>query len=88
MLRYPGTPEWTRRICVLFLGTMCVFALQWLGHELSYSPIDHSLLFLLAGVTVGLRRQAFGSTEQTPVSTLCDEPLPALPSRAPVAPAV
>ena len=58
-----------------------IVARGWLGN-------GDSLLFLLAGVTVGLRRQAFGSTEQTPVSTLCDEPLPALPSHEPVAPAV
>lgn len=60
MYRYPQTPPWIRGVCALFLGSLCVYALQWSGHELSYSPLDHSLLFLLAGITVGLRPQAFG----------------------------
>jgi O-antigen ligase len=59
MLRHQYTPQWIRGVCVLFLGTLCVLGVQWMFHELSYSPIDHSLLFLLAGITVGLRPQAF-----------------------------
>ena len=59
MIRYQHTPDWIRGVSVLFLGTLCVLGVQWMFHELSYSPIDHSLLFLLAGITVGLRPQAF-----------------------------
>ncbi len=50
----PATPAWARSHAVLFLGAMGVYVCQAFFHELSYTPIDNSLLFLLAGITVGI----------------------------------
>jgi hypothetical protein len=65
MVRHTGTPDWIRGIAVLFLAMLSVILFQWMGHELSYSPIDHSLLFLLAGMTAGLRPQAFRAQQES-----------------------
>ena len=54
----PQSPPWARSHAVLFLGAMGVYIVQAFFHELSYTPIDNSLLFLLAGVTVGSYRSS------------------------------
>ena len=51
------SPAWVRAHGMLLLAVLAVYACQGLFHELSYTPIDHSLVFLLAGVGVGLDRQ-------------------------------
>ena len=63
LVRDPESPDWVRSVGILFLGAICVFFFQWMGHELSYSPVDHSLLFLLAGMTVGLRQRALPESD-------------------------
>ena len=55
MYRNPETPAWVRVWPVLLISSIGVYFCQWMFHELSYAPIDHALLFLIAGVTVGLR---------------------------------
>lgn len=42
-------PDWCKRQAALFLGAIGVYACQLMFHELSYSPIDNSLVFFLAG---------------------------------------
>ncbi|MBT4865294.1 MAG: hypothetical protein HON53_09270, partial [Planctomycetaceae bacterium] len=86
MVRHTGTPDWIRGIAVLFLAMLSVILFQWMGHELSYSPIDHSLLFLLAGMTAGLRPQAFRVQQESlaqraaePHADDVNHPLPVLP---------
>lgn len=64
----PSMPDWARRQAVLFLGVMGLYACQLLFHELSYSVLDNCLVFLLAGMTVGLS----------------PEPMPAVQRRVPV----
>lgn len=54
LLTDPRAAPWAHLQAVLFLGALGVYAVQAFFHELSYTPIDNSLLFLLAGVTVGL----------------------------------
>ncbi len=51
---HPHTPPWARGHAVLFLGALGVYVVQAFFHELSYTPIDNTLLFLLAGLTIGL----------------------------------
>jgi len=51
------TPTWARGFGVLMLGVLATYACQALFHELSYTSVDHTLLFLLAGVTIGLREK-------------------------------
>ncbi len=48
-------PDWARAQGVLMLGTLAVYVCQALFHELTYTPICNSLLFLLAGLTMGLQ---------------------------------
>jgi len=61
------TPDWVRAQGVLLLGALAVYVCQAAFHELSYTPIDNSLLFLLAGTTAGLRtRQQLERTWSRP----------------------
>jgi O-antigen ligase len=53
--RSPHAPFWARRQAVLLIGALCGYLSQLAFHELSYSPLDNGLIFLLAGITVGLR---------------------------------
>lgn len=85
--RHPGTPDWIRGIAVMLLAMIAMLLPQWLGHELSYSPIDHSLLFLLAGMTSGLRPQAFAE-QNKPLTRLAGKSREGdVPQRLPVTPA-
>jgi O-antigen ligase len=54
LCRDRASPPWAAMQGVLFLGAMAVYAVQLLFHELSFSPLDNSLMFCLAGITVGL----------------------------------
>ncbi|MHB1035762.1 MAG: O-antigen ligase family protein [Pirellulales bacterium] len=53
--RSPLSPQWARAQGVLMLGTLGVYVCQGMFHELSYTPLDNSLIFFLAGITAGLR---------------------------------
>jgi O-antigen ligase len=50
----PSASEELRSLAPLTLGVLAVYACQLMFHELSYTPIDHSLVFLFAGLTAGL----------------------------------
>ncbi|MCE9605816.1 MAG: O-antigen ligase family protein [Planctomycetia bacterium] len=52
--RAPASPEWAQRQAVLMLGALGVYACQLMFHELSYTPIDNSLVFFLAGTASAL----------------------------------
>lgn len=56
VIRTPEIEPWARRQALLTLGAMAMYAPQLLFHEMSYSSIDNSLLFLLAGLTVSIYR--------------------------------
>lgn len=58
LVRDPQLPDWTRAQGTLLLGALGIYVCQLAFHEMSYSPVDNSLIFLLAGVTVGLRAAA------------------------------
>jgi O-antigen ligase len=47
-------PAWVRAHGILFLGALATYAVQMLFHEVSYTTLDNSLLFFLAGIAVGL----------------------------------
>ncbi len=53
-----GNPAWVRWQGVLLLGALATYGVQMMFHEVSYTAIDNSLIFFLAGLTVGLRRTA------------------------------
>ncbi|MDY0170425.1 MAG: O-antigen ligase family protein, partial [Thermoguttaceae bacterium] len=58
LIANPRAPPWARSSAVLLLGAMGVYVVQGVFHELSYTPIDNSLLFILAGVTVGCHKSS------------------------------
>jgi len=51
-------PDWMRWHGLLMMTTLAAYFFALLFFELSYSPIDNSLVFYLAGVTAGLRSMA------------------------------
>ena len=53
LVRSPLSEPWVRRQGLLMLGAVAMYFPQLLFHEMSYSAMDNSLLFLLAGLTVG-----------------------------------
>ena len=66
----PRAAPWARSHGVLFLAAVGAYVVQGVFHELSYTPIDNSLLFLLAGVTVGLARSGrFSTSSWAPSAT-------------------
>lgn len=52
--RSDQSPDWAKRQAVLMLGALGVYAMQLLFHELSYTPMDNSLIFFLAGTASAL----------------------------------
>ena len=52
--RAEESPQWAKRQAILMLGALGVYAMQLLFHELSYTPIDNSLVFFLAGTASAL----------------------------------
>ncbi len=51
------TPSWARSQAALSLGVLGIYLCQSLFHELSYTPLDNSLVFFLAGITMSLKSQ-------------------------------
>jgi O-antigen ligase len=47
-------PEWARSAGLLFCGVLTVAAWQMLAHEITFTPVDNGLIFLLAGVVVSV----------------------------------
>lgn len=47
-------PDWVRYQAVFSLAVLGIYVCQLLAHELSYSAIDNSLVFLMTGITSGL----------------------------------
>jgi len=60
LARAVDSPPWTQAQGALMLGVLAIYACQAMFHELTYTPIDNSLVFLLAGITAGLRPAATG----------------------------
>ncbi len=51
-------PAGARSMGPLMLGVLAIYACQLMFHELSYTPLDHALVFCFAGVTAGLTTRA------------------------------
>ncbi len=72
--RDASLPDWARAHGVLVLGALAVYVCQVAFHELSYTPMDNSLVFFLAGTVVGLRSAAKPAAA-TAAAPLGDVPL-------------
>lgn len=67
LYRSQRRPPWAKTHGVLSLCALATYAVQMLFHDVTYTAIDNSILFLLAGMTIGLnysgkesRRANFG----------------------------
>jgi len=70
-----GNPPWVRAHGVLLLGGLATYGTQMLFHDVSYTAVDNSLIFLLAGLASGLS-QRISVTKSASVGLA----LPCLPS--------
>lgn len=81
LARSSVAPDWARAQGVLLLGVLAVYVTLAMFHELSYTPIDNSLVFVLAGLTMGLaplatKAQPAGSTAVDRMPELLHFPTP------------
>ncbi len=56
-------PLWVRAHGALTLCALATYAVQMMFHEVSYTSIDNSIVFLLGGITVGLSHTEVGSRQ-------------------------
>jgi len=73
LARDAQAPRWMRAHGVLAMATMAIAAIQMIGHEITFTPIDHSLIFLVMGVAAGLaaqRRRELAAASETAASRL------------------
>ena len=49
-----GAPMWMRGQALLFFLFVISYAIQMVFHDVSYSPMENGLLFLMAGLTTGI----------------------------------
>jgi O-antigen ligase len=55
LARSERAPPWARRWGILSLAVLAIYATQALFHELTYTPLDTSLIFFFAGISAGLQ---------------------------------
>ncbi|EAQ80174.1 O-antigen ligase family protein [Blastopirellula marina] len=56
-LAHREEPPWAKSLGVLFLGVIVISWMQMFGHEITYTPIDHLLIFCVAGMAMGIKQQ-------------------------------
>ena len=54
IIRDADAPSWAKHQAIWLLGAIGVYAPQLLFHELSYTPLDNSLVYFLAGTVSAL----------------------------------
>ena len=54
LLKSENSPLWAQRHGLLMLAVLALAFWQMIGHEITFTPIDNSLIYFLAGITVGL----------------------------------
>jgi O-antigen ligase len=69
LIRSDRSSPWARRHGLLLLGVMTVVFWQMMGHEITFTPIDQSLVWLLAGVTINLSPWARRETSAAAASS-------------------
>ncbi len=57
LVRDIQSPVWARRQGLLLLGVLCAAFWQMIGHEITFTPLDMSLIFFCAGLTTALAQQ-------------------------------
>lgn len=56
-LAHRAEPPWAKSLGILFLGVIVISWMQMFGHEITYTPIDHLLIFFVAGMAMGIKQQ-------------------------------
>jgi len=54
LIRQEQLPHWMRYQGILTLGALGSYMIQMLFHEVTFTSVDNSLMFLLAGISSGL----------------------------------
>jgi O-antigen ligase len=54
LYREPRRPAWVRAHGMLVLAALSTYAVQMMFHDVSYTSVDNALVYLLAGIAVGL----------------------------------
>lgn len=68
LVRDQQSPAWMKSHGLLLLGMLGVALWQMAGHEITFTTIDQSLLYFVAGIGVGLRQMLACAGERVPVS--------------------
>ena len=55
LVRSSRAPPWTKQMAVLLRGVMGIAFWQMVGHEITFTPIDQSIIYFVAGCVVGMR---------------------------------
>jgi len=74
----PDAPPAAKAQALLLLGAITIWAAQMAFHEMSYSVVDNSLVFFLAGVTMGLRAGAGHASAEAAPRAAAPAPAPAI----------
>lgn len=56
LVRNQQAPPWMRAHGMLLLGVLGIAVWQMVGHEITFTPLDQSLIYCLAGIGVGMRQ--------------------------------
>ena len=59
----PTAPAWMRAHALLFLAAMAPYSVQLLFRDVTYSPNENAVMFLLAGITSGLTAMRAGQQQ-------------------------
>jgi len=54
LIRHQQAPPWVRHQGMLMISILCLYFWQMVGHEITFTPLDNSLIYCLAGIVVGL----------------------------------
>ncbi len=52
-----NAPKWIRAHGLMLLSALLCYMAQMVFHDVTYSPIDNSMIFLLAGIATGLQTE-------------------------------
>jgi hypothetical protein len=69
LARDSARPAWQRDAGVLLLGALAVFTVQAACHEVTFGPLDHGLLFFLAGVGMAAASPCAGRRQAPRISS-------------------
>jgi O-antigen ligase len=68
-----NAPGWFRAHGLMLLSALLCYTAQMVFHDVTYSPIDNSMIFLLAGIAAGLQTEPASATFKT--TKLAADPL-------------